>query len=161
MKVTCHCKKAALITFLRACYYWKTTKISLYPVCFDYAFLYCCYVFAVPSCTICTVLCFPKAASLHLNPMTAKIKKRAVGVFRAAWQRCVTFREKERAREEERKRIGGEARGMDSCSEADCMGWLSYQGSSHASKSQIKHPHLAFQPATLLQVHAPSLFYLV
>lgn len=46
---------------------------------------------------------------------------------------------------------------MDSCSKADCAGWLSYQGSSHASKSQIKHPHLSFQPAALLQVPAPSL----
>lgn len=81
--------------------------------------------------------------------MIAKIKIKGVRVWRAAWQRCVTFRE--RAREE------GGAGGMDSCSKADCAGCLSYQGSSHASKSQIKHPHLSFQPAALLQVPAPSL----
>lgn len=57
-------------------------------------------------------------------------------------------------RESKRGRGAG---GMDSCSKADCASCLSYQGSSHASKSQIKHPHLSFQPAALLQVPAPSL----
>jgi len=119
-----------------------------FPVCSKLLWIWSC---TVPILYAGLFFFSPKAATLHLNLMVAKIKIRGVSVFRATWQRCVTFRERERER-------GGGAGGMDSCSKADCAGWLSYQGSSHASKSQIKHPHLSFHPAAaLLQVPAPSL----
>ncbi len=108
--------------------------------------LYFFHFLLLPS-LVSAVLFFPKAATLHLNLMVAQIKIRGVRVSDSMAALCHVQREREE----------GGAGGMDSCSKADCTGWLSYQGSSHASKSQIKHPHLSFQPAALLQVPAPSL----
>lgn len=135
---------------------WLFDAITHFSMCMVFQYALVLKLLWIWSCTVPFSVCvqysvfFPqKTATLHLNIMIAKIKIKGVRVWRAAWQRCVTFRE--RAREE------GGAGGMDSCSKADCAGCLSYQGSSHASKSQIKHPHLSFQPAALLQVPAPSL----
>lgn len=104
---------------------------------------------------------FSKSRLSPFKPNDSKDKEKSC---RSVPGSMATLRHIQRERKSERgreKKNWGEAGGMDSCSEADCTGWLSYQGSSHASKSQIKHPHLAFQPATLLQLPAPSLFYLV
>lgn len=118
----------------------------------QFASLYHCIVLLVFSLgcihaySMCTILIFLYYFQKAVN-VIGQIKLRGVSACGAAWQRCVTFRE---CTGDE-----GRAGGMDSCSKADCAGWLSYQGSSHASKSQIKHPHLSFQPAALLQVPAP------